>query len=251
LSETASTLGGLAWKVATYGEDGDLHSAIWLADLHGWTFEFRATYPKAEESAVQADLAKMTDTVIASAGAKLAACEKAPAVERKGDLITDAKEISSEAMMSSILGGAAMMAVQEGKGEKTELVLWCVDTTLKQATGAMMFWRGVHPNGSDAQTDQVTLMTQDAPPALTASADSMAALMDNLSKKNAAEMKGPHWSATLTTTKQVLIFGYFNDRPTPARLADLFDQVLSGKAKAVGGYSVNGKNINITVPSSK
>ena len=50
---------------------------------------------------------------------------------------------------------------------------------------------------------------------------------------------------------QTLIFAYFAGRPAIADVADLFAQILMGKARAVGGYSANGKNITILAPSSR
>jgi hypothetical protein len=251
IGDKTEAANGLNWTVALYGEDGGARSGIWIADLDGWTLEYRATYPAADEDATVADLAAITDVVKTSAGPTLDACAKSQTPQRRGTLITDAKANGDAAMMSSLFGGAALAAAKDPKSKDTvkeEPLFWCPEAPLKSVSGEMLFWRAVKADGSDGLSDQIGLMTQDEPPVMVIAANSMGALLQAVDKKNAGKDPELHWVATLTTHGQVLIFGYFNDRPSPDHVIELFDQVLSGKAKALGGYSVNGKNINITVP---
>ncbi|HEY3812087.1 MAG TPA: hypothetical protein VGL66_02595 [Caulobacteraceae bacterium] len=252
ISDKTVSANGLNWMVSLYGEDGGAHSSIWIADLGGWTLEFRATYPAADEDATVADLATMADAAKASAGPTLDACAKSQTPERRGSLITDQKSNASAAMMTSLLGGGAMAAADDPKTKdavKEEPLFWCPEAPLQSGRNGMLFWRAVKADGSDGRSDRISLMTQDEPPVMVIAADSLADLINAVEKKK-SDIKEPdlHWSATLTTKKQVLIFGYFNDRPSPDHVVELFDQVLSGKAKALGGYSVDGKNITISMP---
>ena len=252
LSETAAHAGGLDWTVALFGEDGDMHSAIWVADLFGWTFEYRATYPAADETRMVAEIGTITASVRSSAGARLQLCAKAPQPARPGTVVTDAAQIQSAAMMSSLLGGAMQMAAQDHKGKPEDAAVvdapptWCVDKATTRDDHPMVFWRGVRADATSAPEDRITLATLDRPPlTLDLSAGGLAGLIDAVNKK---DDKPEQWAASLQHGDQTLIFGYFAGRPSAELVIDLFARLLSGKQKAVGGYSAKGKNLTILTP---
>jgi len=245
LSESRSAESGLDWVKALYAEDGGLHSGIWIADLDGWTLEYRATYAAADDAQIVADLKLMTAMVQSSAGARLALCSKSPPPKRGAAVITDKQEIEQSSMMTSLLGGGGAAAVQQGKESPEAPVIWCVEDAIKKAGHAMTFWRGVEPDGSDAGLDQISLATMETPPTLVVQEDRMANLISDLAMKG---NKPPRWVASLHTGDQVLIFAYFNGRPASDAVSDLFVSILTHEAKALGGYSVHGKTVTINVP---
>ena len=187
LGNKTSTANGLNWMVALYGEDGGAHSGIWIADLDGWTLEFRATYPAADEEATIADLAAFADAAKASAGPTLDACSKSQTPQRRGTLITDQKANEGAAMMTSILGGAALAAAADPKNKddvKEEPLFWCPEAPLQSGAHGMLFWRAVKADGSDGRSDKISLMTRDEPPVLMLSGDSLAGLVEAANDKS-------------------------------------------------------------------
>jgi hypothetical protein len=246
VSDTRSAAAGLDWSVTTYAEDGGVHSAIWIADLDGWTLEYRATYPGAAEAQVQLDIAALTDLVQRSAGVRLGVCAKSQPPARPGVAVVDQATLSSAAMMTGILGGGALAAAEDGKAVKTQQpVVWCVEQPAPTPKAPLLFWRGVHPDGSDAESDKVSAMTIDEPPELTVSPDELANLV--------ADAKTPttRWVASIASPDQTRVYGYFTDRPPPELLSSLFADILTGKARPLVGYGAHGKSITISMPSDK
>jgi hypothetical protein len=60
---------------------------------------------------------------------------------------------------------------------------------------------------------------------------------------------GAFWSATITDGKRTDIFAYYRGRPPETFTSDLLKAILAGKAKRIGGFSAEGKSINIIAPS--
>jgi len=245
ISELRSTNGGRDWVTVLYGEDGDIHSAIWLADLDGWTLEYRATYPAVDETRVTADIAKITAIVEESAGARLALCSASPPPARRALPILDRRNLQQSSMMTSILGGAVLAEARDGKATATAPLMWCLEGPILKNNHHMLFWRAVDPKGTDARSDRITLATDGPPPTLDIAPDSLASLVEGLAK---ASDKPPRWIATLRQGDETLIFGYFDGRPSSDSVADLFENILAGKAKPAGGFGAEGKNITIVVP---
>ncbi len=247
LSDSRSVDAGLAWMTALYALDGGRHSAIWIADLNGWTLEYRATYPAAQDPETTTDLKRFTATVESSAGARLALCAKSTPPTRDGERMTARKDLEADAMMTSLLGAAALAAVQEGKGAEEPPTTWCAEAGVATTNPHMVFWRGVGPDGANADADEISLVSDGPPPTLDIASDQLASLVDDAAH---GKDKPPRWTATMRQNDQTLIYAYFAGRPAIADVADLFAQILLGKAKAVGGYSAKGKNITILTPSS-
>jgi hypothetical protein len=235
---------GLEWKVALYAADGGLREGIWVADMSGWTIEYRATYHAEDEKTLIADLGAFTDLARKTAGARLSLCAKSPAPHRAGQTIINKKQISEYAVMTSLLGSAALAGATGGSDGLEQPLIWCAEKPIEQSGYQMLFWRAVNPGGEDANSDQLTLMTDGPPPTLMLGPDGggIGALI------NAVNNKTEKWTATMRTNGRVRIFAYFNGRPPPEIVSDLFTKILKGDAKAVGGYGVNGKNITIETP---
>jgi hypothetical protein len=244
VSTTHPTDGGLAWTVLLYADDYDLHDGIWLADLGGWTLEYRATYRKDIEVQAVADIDAMTAAVLASAGPRLTACAKQPPPARIGVPITDAKAAQEAAEETATLGGIYAIAAADPKIKKEPAAptLWCAEATFPNDKLPVLFWRGVHPDGSDAQTDRVTLMTQGDPPEMTVAGDALAALAEQARPGSAT------WAARVVTGDMTRIYAMFKGRPAPSALAAVFVDALSGHRAPLTGYGAKGSKITIELP---
>lgn len=147
-------------------------------------------------------------------------------------------------MMTSILGGAMLSAAAEGAstGSATmQELTWCAEAPIQIEPYRMIYWRAVQADGTDADMDRITLVSNGPPPTLGLAPDSLAGLIGG--------NDGPaQWTATISAEQGVAIYAYFKSRPPTASVATLFTEILSGKAKPVGSYAVNGKSITIGMP---
>jgi hypothetical protein len=248
LAEGSVTLGGLAWRKAAYAGDGEMRSDIWLTELSGWLFEYRATYPAASEPAVTAQLEQLTRMTTESAGRRLALCARFPEPGRRGKAIKDASRLSSMAIMGAIMGGGTEEAARE-KAEKEPgtPIVYCVEGPVAGVGYPLLAWHGVGPDGADANLDRVSLLTNGPAPSLDLSFDGVGGVLSALNGRGAKPAE-ELWVASLQTDSKTSIFGYFDGRPPPSLTAKLFVQILKGEAKPLSGYSTDGKAINITVP---
>lgn len=245
VAEGSASDGGLTWSTALYSEDQDLRSGIWVAALQDWTVLYRVTYRASAEASATSGVSEMSKLIRASAGAQLDRCAKAPLPRRDGARITNAKAIQDAAMMTSVLGGALLSAAADAaKKDPTPAreVTWCAEEPIQVAPYRMIFWRGVQADGEDAGLDRITLVSNGPPPTLGLAADSLAGLIGGKG--------GPaQWAATASGGNGAAIYAYFKSRPSSASVAALFADILSGKAKPVGRYAVDGNSISIGVPS--
>jgi hypothetical protein len=245
VSETHPTDGGLTWDLTVYADDGGQRDGIWIADLDGWVLEYRATYRGDAEAQVVADVSAMTAAVEATAGAQLGLCAKSPVPRRTGQLITDAKGGDARAMMTAILGATAIVAAGKPGETAAQPLTWCAEQPLKAGDAPALFWRGVKPDGSDAETDRVTLMTVGPPPTITVDNDPLAAVVEH------ERGDKPTWVARVASPDNTRVYGYFTGRPPPETLVALFANVVAGKAKPLTSYGVKGTSITIGVAPSK
>lgn len=75
--------------------------------------------------------------------------------------------------------------------------------------------------------------------------DALADLANDDKNKN-----GPStWIVSLQNEKKTWIFAIYHGRPEGAALASLMNDILDRKAVSIGGYSTDGKSINIDLPS--
>lgn len=242
VSETHAEDGGFDWTIATYDRDGGMREAIWLADLSGWTIEYRITYHAAEERNVSASVSTLASEVRANVGARLLTCAKAKPARRDGKAVTDLHDVQSASMMSSILGGAlASMAVEE-KLPATSAPVLCFERAGVYGGYALVFDRSLGSDGSDALSDVVTVAAAGAPTTVRFEGSGLAGLL--VDKPGQPRQ----WTAVFDRDDQSLIFGYFNGRPTIDQMGELVARMLTGEAKPVGGYSAKGKTISVMMP---
>src|SRR6202008_2360741 len=144
---------------------------IWIGDLDGWTLECRGPWAPADEASTFAEISALTERALASAGARLGLCAKLAVPARDGVLVTDKDDIQTTLMSQTIIAAAAEGAVQDGHGPATEPA-WCAESVIGDADDALLLWRGVNADGSDALVDRVTPFTVDEPGAVVSSVNS-------------------------------------------------------------------------------
>ncbi len=159
-SQTRPRQGDIDWTIAVYDDDGGMRDAIWLADLSGWTLEYRATYHAEAEARITGEINAFAADVRAGPGARLATCAKARAARRNGRPVTDRRAIEDAVAMSSILGGAEQSIAAEGKDEALgPPPTLCVERAGAYQGVPMVFWRSIAPDGSDLRLDQATTVS--------------------------------------------------------------------------------------------
>lgn len=246
------TQDGLTWSVARYSEDGGLLSEIRVAELSGWLVQHRITSTAAGEATGAQGVSAMTESLMASAAPRLALCAAAPAAVRDGRRITDTRKMKDDALMSAILGGALMGAAEEKpvrgrKAKKGDDVLvqplvWCPEQVVTREVFRMLLWRGLFASGGDANRDRLTLVSKTRPPTLEIGVEGLAGLLRE------KEKGPPQWTATVSRGAQIMIYGYFEGRPSAEDATALFADILAGRTEAIGGYGADGGNITIIMP---
>jgi hypothetical protein len=238
----------LPWQRIIFSEDsGAVHSGIWLADLNGWTLEFRATYETAAEQAVLDEMTTITRAAQETAGQHLAMCAKSQIPLRNGAVVTSKDEIQSAMMMHTLIGAVGEGAAAERKtGENApRRLIWCAEDLV--AGTPMLVWHAVFDDGADASADRVTTATLGEPPMLMSGPDE---LMKALKVGKEGNNSQPQWFVSLQNGKQTWFFAIYAGRPPAEALASMMKAILDRKAKAIGGYSTDGKNITINMPDS-
>lgn len=242
VSESRTREGDIDRSIVTYSRDGDMRELIWLEDLSSWTLEYRATYSAADEPRVMGEVGSFAEAARTATAPRLQACAKAAPAERRGKPVTDKGAVEASSMMTSILGGAMQIAVAEGEATETGSTIPCLERAGVYAGFPLVFLRNVSSDGSDALSDAVTAISAGPPIIVRFSGGGLAALLAD--KPDQPQ----EWAATYDREGQTLIFGYFSGRPTIDQMGDLVANMLSGKAKPVGGYGAKGKNITIMRP---
>ena len=247
LFEGRAPQGGLDWRKAEYQlGDGEIRSDIWIAELHGWGVKYRATYPAGEAAFAARELAALTEAVQASAGKRLAVCAKAASPARQGVRVTDAKQLGEVSVRSGLLGAIALAGQKHKGAEPSDPPTFCVEDPVENTR--FLFWRGARANGADAEVDRLTGMTMGPPPVLEVARDGLGDLV----QAEASGKAGPqHWTAAVTQDGRTMIFGYFEGRPSPEQLAPLMQEIVTGKATPITAYSVEGRDVNVSVPAPR
>jgi hypothetical protein len=236
-----------SWQRLIYSEhDGALHSGVWIADLNGWTLEYRATYTPADEAVVLAEMGLLTSNAEMSAGEHLSLCNKSAIPVRNGIAVTDKDEISNYSLMSGIVAAAGHMD-DKASSEKKRTVIWCVENPVPDTNSDVLLWHGIFDDGSDASADRVTLMTVESPTTFLSAPDPDAnQILSELNK--APKGLASRWSVTMQDGDKTSFFAYYEGRPDGAALARLMDTFADHGLQPLSSVSSSGKNITIAVP---
>jgi len=144
-------------------------------------------------------------------------------------------------MMTAVMAAGARAAASAGKAEVVpDTATWCMEGVVRDPARPMLLWRAVGEDGADAHRDRLTLASDEGPPILLSAGDDLAAMID----KKAVN----RWTISLTSGGRTRVFAYFTGRPPVDQLSSLFSGIVTGAAKALIGYGVNGRNINIETP---
>lgn len=238
------------WLHMLYSSDtrGTL-DGVWYAWYGDWAFEIRATFTQADEDAVFATMAQMTDAA-RDTGAHLARCAAPPPPVRSGSVITDADQISQLSMMVGITTGAAHIAdPKTGKpavAAAPHPVEWCAEGGIAIEKNPVLIWHGLNADGTVSPFDRATIMTYGDPPVLESAPDmELTTILSELHKGGPA----PLYTATLTQGDNTVVLGFFQGRPDGGALALLLSRYRSGAAGALASFNGKTNTITITVPS--
>jgi hypothetical protein len=246
-AEQKNFAGAEDYRHLIYSEkNGALWSGLWMTEFSGWMFEFRASYAPQAQQEMFDEMAELAHRAASTAAKHLAICAKATPVVRDGTLVTD-KEAISKAMMMVSLFGAVESAAERKADDKTANegpVSWCAESIVGPQPG--VFWRAVYDDGSDATADRVTPVSVEDPPVLSSAPDLLAAALGDEKDKG-----GPQWFISLKTGKKTWYFAIYQGRPPVDVLARMLSDIAEHKARTIGGFSVDGKNITIDMPPGK
>lgn len=244
LSDGPVKMGGLDWREAAYEVDDSSRSDVWMTGVGGWMIEYRATYPTAKADVAQRELQTLTGLVQATAVPRLQLCAKGSAPARRGKLVADKKDAGA-GLLGSLLSQAVATDGKDGDLPKAATpITFCPEQPINQDGKPLMLWRGQNPDGSDAGIDRISAMTIGSPLDLDVVIDNLG----NLIATEASGHKVNRWMARFGDGKTTRIFAYYNDRPPVSLTAQLLLDILSGKARALGGISADGKTISIGTP---
>lgn len=228
---------GLPFTGTIYSVSSAIRTAVWIADVSGWTMKFRATYRNENESDVIAAMTSLTDGAKKTAAAHLAACAAAPAVARDGKEVTDKARIMTLSLMAGILDAT----LDEKDVKPAEQ--WCAEAATGNQDTPMLFWRNIAAAGNAGPMDRMSLMTMGEPPTLVSSANPTASLIEEESGKG----KGLIHQLTEKRGTTTYVFSYFEGRPSAATLTPLAQDIFLGKRNPISSY--DSKSNTITVPS--
>lgn len=220
-------------------KNGALWSGIWMADFSGWMFEFRASYRPDAQDEMFEEMAELARGATATAGAHLAICAKQAPITRDGVAVADKDAVSKAMMMVSLFGA---VKVDAAKKQAEKPLHWCAESIVGPYPG--VFWHAVNDDGSDGLADRVTPVSIDDPVSLMSAPDLMAALLSGDKQAN----NGPQWFVSLKLGSKMWFFAIYKGRPPADALGQIMSDIAEHKAKAIGGYSVDGKSITINMP---
>jgi hypothetical protein len=232
---------GLAFQGSIYAVSGTIRTAVWVADVSGWTMKFRATYRSENEADVVATMTTLTDGAKRTAVTHLAACAAAPAVTRDGKEVTDKTKMMSLSL-TAMMGEASDDL--DDKAAKPAAEQWCAEEALGDQETPMLFWRNIANASNAGAADRVSLMTMGEPPILLSVGNPVAGLVQT-------DLTGDGGLIYQFTARQgttSFVFAFFAGRPSSTALAPIAKDVFLDKRGALTSY--DSKSKTITIPSS-
>jgi len=240
----AEPIAGLraAFSTSYAVDDEDATTALWLANLSGWTLKFRALYLDRARTETMAALAELSRQAQSTAGVHLAACASAPSVARNGVQIAD-QEL---ARRLSLIAGMSEQAGTENVTTFPKAERWCVEDKIDAREAPLLYWRNVATGGSDGPVDRLTLMTEEEPPTWLLSTNAAANML-----VDAKDAPGPliH-QLTEPREGKVFMFAYYRGRPALASLAPLVRRIIAGQAKPIARYDPKTNTVTLPKPAT-
>lgn len=236
---------GLTFQGKLYMLPDGTRSGVWVADISGWTFKFRATYKPDQEAIVMKAMSSLAQAAGSSASPHLSACTAAPAVTRDGKTVTDQDRIMTLSLMAGILDAAK----DEQLGPNTKIAeQWCAEEGTGDNDAPMLFWRNIAVGNANAgPMDRLTLMTMGPAPALVSVANPAATLIEKEAKAGDALIH----QLTEKRGDTTYVFSFFAGRPSMATLTPIAKEIFLGRQSPVTSYNGKTNTISIGVPPSK
>jgi hypothetical protein len=227
----------LTWLHALYRRATGEVDSVWIADIHGWTLEFRGTYTTTTAQTMRDEMSLLTSAAEQSAGQHIAACIAVPSPERSGSPLAD-KQSSSLALMWSITAAAEDSSSQE----KTVAPEWCVEEIVKDPKTPMILWHNVK---GDLSEDRVTMMTIEESAPILSGTESMLGEIAKEQSNNSSI-----YAVTLTHGQTSSLLALFNGRPPADALIGIARDVFNGRGHTLTSYDRAGKTIQIQMPDA-
>lgn len=227
---------GANFTSALYTRGDGTRTGLWVADIAGWTFKFRATYEDGRESDTLAAMSALTAKMSGSAGSHLAACAAAPPAQRGGRAITD-KEKNNQLALIAVIGFAA---ADDEKGA-TVPTQWCAEEPAGDEEIPMLFWRDI---AGDGTSDRISLMTMGPPPMLHAADNEMLPSILDDGTKQVYQLTGMQGAVGF-------VFAFFDGRPAGTVLSPIAKDIFQGKRKPLAAYDTKANSIIISVDAAK
>lgn len=231
----------LAFTGALYERNDGTRTGVWVADVSGWTFKFRATYAADRESETLSAMSELTAKMSETAGKHLGACAAAPPVARSGATITDKEQNSSLAMMAGILSAAADVDDKTGTPAAEQ---WCAEEAAGDREIPLLFWRNIRAEADAGPADRMSLMTIGEPPMLISSGNP---LLGEAEKG----IKGPLYVLDGHQGTTTFVFAFFSGRPAATTLSPIAKDIFLGKRKPQSSYDTKSNTITISSATAK
>lgn len=249
-AEQKTIAGDLGWTSLIYSEkDGTNRSGIWMADVSGWTLEFRTDYEPADEQQAFDEMALLTKDAVDTAGAHLSRCAKSEIPARDGIAVTD-----KDAIMQDVIVFAASLQVDAGAGKDSlpseqPPAEWCAEDLVADLQVPVLMWHGLDAKSAAASWDRATLMTIGEPPAVL----SRPSLVIALVRKSESQGKDAAlaYALTLDDGEETLILGFFTGRPSASALGKPLEDAAQHHLQPLAGVDRKGGKITIYMPSDK
>jgi hypothetical protein len=216
---------------------------IWVADLGGWTLEYRVTFDADKAAAVADELAALTVLAESSAGMHLARCGKSEVPSRSAAVSrSDGSSLSLALAMGAMVGAAS-----PDQFAPLHAADWCVEQGVVRDEIPILVWHGIDANGATMPIDRASIMTTGEPFALESAADPN---LNQIAKELGAGSE-PTFAVTHDDGTKMAIFGIYTGRPDADTLTGILDDIVHDRAKALGGVDRKTNTINVTPPDKK
>lgn len=233
--------GTLAFTGALYARNDGTRTGVWVADVSGWTFKFRATYATDRESDTLSAMSALTTKTSETAGKHLGACAAAPSVNRTGTTITDKDQNDSLAIMAGVLSATAD-AGEKSAGAATQQ--WCAEEAAGDREIPLLFWRNIKAAADGGPADRISLMTVGEPPMLISSANP---LLGEVEK----DVGGPVYELDAYQGTTAFVFAFFKGRPAGTTLSPIAKDIFLGKRNPLVSYDTKSNTITISKATGK
>lgn len=229
---TSPAPAGFAFTGALYNRTDGTKTGLWVADVSGWTFKFRATYVAAKEQDVLNAMSELAAKAKTTAAPYLATCATAQPVVRDGKLVTESSEITMLTLVGTV-------DLQDRKTAEH----WCAEDLVADEKAPLLFWRNAANTTKLGPVDRLSLMTIEEPPMWLVTANGLTSFVEEDDKKPTP------YALIEKVGKTTYTYAFYRGRPALGTLSPLVIDVLAGNAKPIAAF--DGQTISIAPPAGK